>query len=122
MRHDVHLYKWDLETATQTNRCGITGGLRSVHVCQKLMAAAWINGFVNGQEATGKLESLSIYNRSDVLKNKLSRRAEPNKIRQLQLISKECKVVTVNASNNLFLRLLYKLVISIHLNINWIKI
>lgn len=76
MRHDVLLYKWDLETATQTNRCGITGGLQSIHVCQKLMAAAWINGFVNGREATGKLESLSIYNRSDVPKNQISREGQ----------------------------------------------
>lgn len=43
-------------------------------------------------------------------------------IHYLQLILKECKVVTANALNNLFLCLLYKLVISIHLNINWIKI
>lgn len=77
VRHDVLLYKWDLETATQTNRCGITGGLQSIHVCQKLMAAAWINGFVNGREATGKLESLSIYNRSNVpKKSNQQRRAE----------------------------------------------
>lgn len=41
---------------------------------------------------------------------------------KLQFMFRECKVVAANACNNLFLRLLYKLVISIHLNINWIKI
>lgn len=86
------------------------------------MAAAWINGFVNGQEATGKLELLSIYNRSDVPKNHISREGQNEKKTSITVNLRECKVVTANASNNLSLRLLYKLVISIHLNINWIKI
>lgn len=89
----------------------------------ELMAAVWINGFVNGQEATGRVDSVSIYNRSNMPANQIYGRDSGKKENTdpLQLISRECKIVTVNALNNLFLRLLYKLVISI-LNINWIKI
>lgn len=40
----------------------------------KLMAAVWINGFVNGQEATGRVYSVSIYNRSNVPANQINGR------------------------------------------------
>lgn len=35
----------------------------------ELMAAVWINGFVNGREATGRVDSVSIYNRSNMPAN-----------------------------------------------------
>lgn len=38
----------------------------------ELMAAVWINGFVNGQEATGRVYSVSIYNRSNMLANQIN--------------------------------------------------
>lgn len=37
----------------------------------ELMAAVWINGFVNGQKATGRVQSVSIYNRSNVPANEI---------------------------------------------------
>lgn len=40
----------------------------------ELMAAVWINGFVNGQEATGRVYSVSIYNRSNVPANQINGR------------------------------------------------
>lgn len=41
----------------------------------ELMAAVWINGFVNGQEATGRVYSVSIY-KSQQYAGKLNQTAE----------------------------------------------
>lgn len=90
----------------------------------ELMAALWINGFVNGREATGGLLCglFTIAAIGRRIKSTLRGRGGEEVKKEKGLIARECRVVTVNALNNLFLRLLYKLVISIHLNINWIKI
>lgn len=40
----------------------------------ELMAAMWINGFANGQEATGRAYSMSIYNCSNMPANQINGR------------------------------------------------
>ena len=42
----------------------------------ELMAAAWINGFVNGRKATGRVYSVSIYNRSNMPANQIQQQRE----------------------------------------------
>lgn len=42
----------------------------------ELMAAVWINGFVNGREATGRVYSVSIYNRSNMPANQIQQQRE----------------------------------------------
>lgn len=48
-------------------------------VLSELMAAVWINGFVNGQEATGRVYSVSIYNRGNMLANQNNGRENKKK-------------------------------------------
>lgn len=42
-----------------------------VSFLSELMAAVWIDGFVNGREATGGVYLVSIYNRSNVPANQI---------------------------------------------------
>lgn len=95
------------------------------------MAAVWIDGFVNEKQQVYSKCLFTIAAMCRQIKtnggakdrDRVGEREQNNTGTFITVLPRrECKVVTANASNNLFLRLLYKLVISIHLNINWIKI
>lgn len=97
MRHDVFVvhvgFLWRLyqSHATSGSVCvcerSIDEQMRSsrwwaaAHPCMsfllsELMAVVWINGFVNGREATGRVYSVSIYNRSNMPANQIQQQRE----------------------------------------------
>lgn len=50
----------------------------------ELMAAVWIDGFVNGQEATGRVYSVSIYNRSNMPANQINSRGRGGRGKEIK--------------------------------------
>lgn len=83
------------------NRCGVTGGLRLILACpflSELMAAVWINGFVNGQQATGRVYSVSIYNRSNMPANQINSREREGEKNKNTKKNNTDTLITVNLS------------------------